>query len=105
VTLIFLRAGVEGPCLHKPENWLVSQLNDEPKAVYKVEFIREKKKATAREAQRSRKPVAQCSGEGWGFYGHFNSGFGGLFSLAKDLWAFSGELVWFAPLLGEGKQS
>jgi hypothetical protein len=22
--------------------------------------------------------------------------------LAMDLWAFSGELVWFAPLLGEG---
>jgi hypothetical protein len=22
------------------------------------------------------KLVAHCSGEGWGFYGHFNSGFG-----------------------------
>jgi hypothetical protein len=48
-----LRAGVEGPCLHRPENWLVRQLNDEPKPVYKVGFIREKGKATAREAQRS----------------------------------------------------
>jgi hypothetical protein len=31
--------------------------------------------------------------------------FGKLKKLAKDLWAFSGELVWFAPLLGEGKES
>jgi hypothetical protein len=30
---------------------------------------------------------------------------GGFFSLGVDLQAFSGELVWFAPLLGEGKQS
>jgi hypothetical protein len=46
--------------------------------------------------------VAHCTDEGWGFYGHFNSGFGGFFSLAMDLRAFSGELVWFAPLLREG---
>jgi hypothetical protein len=39
---------VEGPCLHRPENWLVRQLIDEPKPVYKVGFIREKGKATAR---------------------------------------------------------
>jgi hypothetical protein len=43
--------GVEGPRLHRPENWLVRQLNDEPKLVYKVGFIREKGKATAREVQ------------------------------------------------------
>jgi hypothetical protein len=30
---------------------------------------------------------------------------GGFFSLAMDSQAFSGELVWFAPLLGQGKQS
>jgi hypothetical protein len=48
-----LRADVEGPCLHRPENWLVRQLNDEPKPVYKVGFIREKGKATARELQQS----------------------------------------------------
>jgi hypothetical protein len=42
-----LCAGVKGPCLHKPENWLVRQLNDNPKLVYKVGFIREKEKATA----------------------------------------------------------
>jgi hypothetical protein len=46
-------AGVEGPCLHRPENWFVRQLNDKPKPVYKVGFIREKGKATAREAQQS----------------------------------------------------
>jgi hypothetical protein len=43
-----LRAGVEG---HRPGNCLVRQLNDEPKLVYKVGFIREKGKATATEAQ------------------------------------------------------
>jgi hypothetical protein len=43
-----LQAGVKGPCLYRPENWLVRQLNDEPKPVYKVGFIREKGKATAR---------------------------------------------------------
>jgi hypothetical protein len=46
--------------------------------------------------------VAHCSGEGWGFYGHSNYELGGFFSLAMDLRAFSGELVWFSPLLGEG---
>jgi hypothetical protein len=43
-----LRAGVMGPCLHRPENWLVRQLNDEPKLVHEAGFIREKEKATAR---------------------------------------------------------
>jgi hypothetical protein len=46
-----LQAGVEGPCLHRPGNWLTMQLDDEPKPVYKVGFIREKGKATAREVQ------------------------------------------------------
>jgi hypothetical protein len=49
----------EGPCLHRPENWFVSQLNDEPRPVYKVGFIREKGKATARELQWS--PEASSS--------------------------------------------
>jgi hypothetical protein len=44
-----LCACVEGPCLHRPENWLVRQLNDEPKLVFKVGFIREKGKATVGE--------------------------------------------------------
>jgi hypothetical protein len=48
-----VRAGVKGPCLHRPENWLVWQLNDEPKLLYKVRFIREKGSTTAREAQQS----------------------------------------------------
>jgi hypothetical protein len=39
------------------------------------------------------------------FNGHSNSGLGRFFSLAMDLRAFSGELVWFAPLWGKGKQS
>jgi hypothetical protein len=48
-----LCAGVEGPCLHRPESWLVRQLNGESKPVYKVGFIREKGKAIAREAEQS----------------------------------------------------
>jgi hypothetical protein len=44
-----LQDGVEGPRLHRPENWLMRQLNDEPTPVYKVGFIREKGKAIARE--------------------------------------------------------
>jgi hypothetical protein len=44
---------VEGHCLHRPENWLVRQLNDETKPVYKVRFIRAKGKATAKALQRS----------------------------------------------------
>jgi hypothetical protein len=48
-----LQARVEGPCLHRPGNCLVRQLNDGPKLVYKVGFRREKGKATARALQRS----------------------------------------------------
>jgi hypothetical protein len=46
--------------------------------------------------------VAHCTSEGCGFYGRFNSRVGGFFSLVMDPQAFSGELVWFTPLLGEG---
>jgi hypothetical protein len=46
-----LQDGVEGPCLHRPGSWLMRQLNDEPKQVYKVGFIREKGKARARALQ------------------------------------------------------
>jgi hypothetical protein len=46
-----LHAGVEGPSLHRPENWFVRQLNDEQKSVYKVGFIRQKGMATARALQ------------------------------------------------------
>jgi hypothetical protein len=48
-----LEASAECPCLHRPGNWLMKQLNDEPKPVYKVGFISEKGKATAREVQQS----------------------------------------------------
>jgi hypothetical protein len=48
-----LRASVEGPCLHRPGNWFVRQLNDEPKPVYKVGFIRRKGKATVRAVQQN----------------------------------------------------
>jgi hypothetical protein len=44
---VLLHASVEGSCLHRPGNWLVRQLNDEPKPVHNVGFIREKGKATA----------------------------------------------------------
>jgi hypothetical protein len=46
-----LRAGVGDLCLHEAVPWLMKQLNDELKPVYKVGFIREKGKATAREVQ------------------------------------------------------
>jgi hypothetical protein len=49
---VFL-ASVEAPCFHRPGNCLVRQLNAEPKPVYKVGFIREKRKATARAVQQS----------------------------------------------------
>jgi hypothetical protein len=52
-----LRAGVGGPCLHRPGNWLVRQLKDDSKLVYKAGFIREKDKATAKVLQWSWKPV------------------------------------------------
>jgi hypothetical protein len=73
---ILLHAGVEGPCLHRPENWLMRQLNDEPKLVYKVGFIREEGKATAREVQQSPEAGGWLLGEGWGFYGCSNSELG-----------------------------
>jgi hypothetical protein len=71
-----LFASVDGPCLHRPENWLMRQLNDEPKPVYKVGFIREKGKATVRELQRSWEAAAQVKAGvfmdvltlGWGVF-------------------------------------
>jgi hypothetical protein len=50
---LLLRVSVEGPCLPRPENWFMRQLDDGPKPVYKVGFIREKGKATAKILQRS----------------------------------------------------
>jgi hypothetical protein len=80
------------------------QLNDEPNLGYiKWDLLERKKRLQLEECSGARKLVTCCSGEGWGFYGRSNSGLGGFFSLTVDSWAFLGELVWFAPLLGEGK--
>jgi hypothetical protein len=46
-----LQVSVKCPCLYRPENWLVRQLIDETKLGYKIGFIRDKGKATAREVQ------------------------------------------------------
>jgi hypothetical protein len=67
-----LQAGVEGPCLHRPGKWLMRQLNDEPKLVYKKWDVLERKERLQLE-----ECSGACSREGWGFYGHFNSGLGG----------------------------
>jgi hypothetical protein len=83
------RAGVDGPCLHRPENWLLRQLIDDPKPVYEVE---RKKMIQLEKCSRTRKLVAPCSGEGWGFYGRYKSGLGGKrFSLVMH---FTGFLRW-----------
>jgi hypothetical protein len=71
----------------------------------KWDLLERKERLQLEKSSWAQKSVARCSGEGWGFYGRFNSGLGGFFSLAMDSRTFSGELVWFAPLLGEGKQS
>jgi hypothetical protein len=71
----------------------------------KWDLLERKERLQLEKSSKAWKPVARCTGEGWSFYGCFNSELGGFFSLVMDSWAFSGELVWFAPLLGEGKQS
>jgi hypothetical protein len=67
----------------------------------KWDLLVRKERLQLRYYSRAQKPVARCSGEGWGFCGLSNSGLSGFFSLAMDSWAFSGKLVWFAPLLEE----
>jgi hypothetical protein len=52
-----------------------SWLTCEPKPVHAVGFIR-KERLQLEQCSRMWKPVTHCSGEGWGFYEHFNSGFG-----------------------------
>jgi hypothetical protein len=66
------------------------------------DLLERKERLQLRYCSGGQKPVARCIGECWGFYGQFNSGLGGFFSLAIDSRAFSGELVWLAPLLEEG---
>jgi hypothetical protein len=68
----------------------------------KWDLLERKERLQLEKCSGAQKPVAHCSGGGWGFYGHSNSGLGGFFPLAMDSRAFLGELVWFAPLLGEG---
>jgi hypothetical protein len=68
----------------------------------KWDLLERKERVQLEQCSRAWKSVTRCSGEGWGFYGYFNSGLGEFFSLAMDSRAFSGELVWLAPLLGEG---
>jgi hypothetical protein len=67
VSVKVLQARVKGPCHHRPENWLMRQLDDESKQVYKVGFIREKGKVKLEKCSRARKLVTPCSGEVWGF--------------------------------------
>jgi hypothetical protein len=78
------------------------QLIDKPKPVYEVGFPREKGKAKLEQCSGAWKPVARCSGKGWNFYGHFNSGLGGFFSLAMDLRTFLDKLICL-PLVGVGE--
>jgi hypothetical protein len=77
-------------------------LTDEPKSVYEVRFIERKESLQLDKCSRARKPVACCSVESWGLYGHFNSGLGGFFSLAMDSRAFLGELACFVSYWGRG---
>jgi hypothetical protein len=98
-----------GSCLHRPENWLVRQLNDEPKLVYKVGFIERKERLQLEHCSGARKPVTPCSGEGWGFLRMFNSGLGyqlgGFFATGH---VFACGLSWMSwsvcPLLKQRKQ-
>jgi hypothetical protein len=63
-----LQAGVKGPCLHRPGNWLVRQLNGEPKLVYiKWDLLERKERLQVEKCSGAWKLVTPCSGEGWGF--------------------------------------
>jgi hypothetical protein len=84
-----LQAGFEGLCFRRPGSWLMRQLNDEPKPVYiKWDLLERKKRLQLEKCRRAWKLVAHCSGEVWGFYGCFNSGLGGTFSLAMHFKGF-----------------
>jgi hypothetical protein len=77
------------------------QLNDEPKPVYKVGFIRKKGKATATAYSGAQKLVACCLGEGWGFYGHLSPELGGFFYWpCICMWAVLDELVCLPLIMG-----
>jgi hypothetical protein len=48
----------------------------------KWDLLERKERLQIRYCSGAWKPVAHCIDEGWGFYGHSNSGLGGFFSLA-----------------------
>jgi hypothetical protein len=63
-----LQAGVKGPCLHRSENWLIRQLNDEPKLIYKKwDLLERKERLQLEKCSRAQKPVTCCTDEAWGF--------------------------------------
>jgi hypothetical protein len=52
-------------------------LNDEPNSVYiKWDLLERKERLQLEKSNGARKLVTRCSGEGWDFYGCFNSGLG-----------------------------
>jgi hypothetical protein len=65
------------PSVTRPENWLVRQLNDGAKAGIKWDLLERKERLQLEKFSRTRKPVARCTDEDWGFYGRFNPGLGG----------------------------
>jgi hypothetical protein len=64
------------------------------------DLLERKERLQLEQCSGARKPVARCSGEGWGFYGRSSSALGGFFSLAMGSRAFSGELVCLPLNLG-----
>jgi hypothetical protein len=68
----------------------------------KWDLLERKERLQLRYCSGARKPLAHYTGEGWGFYGHSNSGLGGFFSLAMDSWL--SQVNWFGLHLywGEG---
>jgi hypothetical protein len=68
----------------------------------KWDILERKERLPLEKHRGGQKLVAHCSGEGWGSYGCSNSGFRWVFLTGHGFEAFSVELVWFAPLLGEG---
>jgi hypothetical protein len=64
------------------------KLNDEPKPVYKIGFIREKGKATARALQQSPEASNSLLRRRLGFYRCFNSGLWVVFSMVVHFKGF-----------------
>jgi hypothetical protein len=58
-----LQADMEGPYLHRPGNWLMRQLNDEPK----WDLLERKESLQIEKCSGAQKPATHCSGEDWGF--------------------------------------